>query len=111
MNKNIITVKTVISTSLFLGGMVFTTPTLGAEIDDYSSSSSLQQTFGKPAEEQNNIVLPSISIDCNADTKITPAELSDADILVSFAKSILDETKSLDADISKLVDENFWDLV
>ena len=110
MNKNIITVKTVISTSLFLGGMVFTTPTLGAEIDDYSSS-SLQQTFGKPAEEQNNIVLPSISIDCNADTKITPAELSDADILVSFAKSILDGTKSLDADISKLVDENFWDLV
>ena len=110
MDKNIITLKAVISTSLFLGGMVFTTPTLGAEIDDCSSS-SLQQTFGKPAEEQNNIVLPSISIDCNADTKITPAELSDADILVSFAKSILDETKSLDADISKLVDENFWDLV
>lgn len=109
MNKNIITVKTVISTSLFLGEMVFTTPTLGAEIDDYSSS--LQQTFGKPAEEQNNIVLPSISIDCNADTKITPAEQSDADIMVSFAKSILDGTKSLDADISKLVDENFWDLV
>ena len=109
MNKNIITVKTVISTSLFLGGMVFTTPTLGAEIDDYSSS--LQQTFGKPAEEQNNIVLPSISIDCNVDTKITPAEQSDAEIMVSFAKSILDGTKSLDADISKLVDENFWDLV
>ena len=105
---NIITLKAVISTSLFLGGMVFTTPTLGAEIDDYSS---LQQTSGKPAEEQNNIVLPSISIDCNADTKITPVEQSDADILVSFAKSILDGTKSLDADISKLVDENFWDLV
>lgn len=43
--------------------------------------------------------------------KITPVEQSDADILVSFAKSILDGTKSLDADISKLVDENFWDLV
>ena len=109
MDKNIITLKAVISTSLFLGGMVFTTPTLGAEIDDYSSS--LQHTFGKPAEEQNNIVLPSISIDCNADTKITPAEMNDADVLVSFAKSILDGTKSLDADISKLVDENFWDLV
>lgn len=53
MDKNIITLKAVISTSLFLGGMVFTTPTLGAEIDDYSS---LQQTSGKPAEEQNNIV-------------------------------------------------------
>lgn len=108
MNKNIITVKTVIRTGLFLGGMVFTTPTLGAEIDDYSS---LQQISGKPAEEQNNIVLPSISIDCNANTKITPAEMNDADVLVSFAKSILDGTKSLDADISKLVDENFWDLV
>ena len=108
MDKNIITLKAVISTSLFLGGMVFTTPTLGAEIDDYSS---LQQTSGKPAEEQNNIVLPSISIDCNADTKITPAELSDADILVSFAKSILDVSISLDADISNLVDEYFWDLV
>ena len=46
MDKNIITLKAVISTSLFLGGMVFTTPTLGAEIDDYSS---LQQTSGKPA--------------------------------------------------------------
>lgn len=108
MNKNIITVKTVIRTGLFLGGMVFTTPTLGAEIDDYSS---LQQISGKPAEEQNNIVLPSISIDCNANTKITPAEMNDVDVLVSFAKSILDGTKSLDADISKLVDENFWDLV
>lgn len=108
MNKNIITVKTVIRTGLFLGGMVFTTPTLGAEIDDYSS---LQQISGKPAEEQNNIVLPSISIDCNANTKITPAEMNNADVLVSFAKSILDGTKSLDADISKLVDENFWNLV
>ena len=108
MNKNIITVKTVISTGLFLGGMVFTTPTLGAEIDDYSS---LQQISGKPAEEQNNIVLPSISIDCNANTKITPAEMNDADVLVIFAKSILYGKKSLDADISKLVDENFWDLI
>ena len=108
MDKNIITLKAAIGTSLFLGGMVFTTPTLGAEIDDYSS---LQQISGKPAEEQNNIVLPSISIDCNANTKITPAEMNDADVLVSFAKSILDGIKCLDADISKLVDENFWDLV
>ena len=108
MNKNIITLKAAIGTSLFLGGMVFTTPTLGAEIDDYSS---LQQISGKPAEEQNHIVLPSISIDCNANTKITPAEMNDADVFVSFAKSILDGTKSLDADISKLVDENFWDLI
>ena len=108
MDKNIITLKAVISTSLFLGGMVFTTPSRGAEIDD---DSSLQQASGKPAEVQNNIVLPSISIDCNANTKITPAEMNDADVLVSFAKSILDGTKSLDADISKLVDENFWDLV
>lgn len=108
MDKNIITLKSVISTSLFLGGMVFTTPTLGAEIDDYSS---LQQTSGKPAKVSNSIDLPSFSIDCNADTQITPAEQSDADVLVSFAKSILDGTKSLDADISKLVDENFWDLV
>ena len=38
-------------------------------------------------------------------------EQSDADILVNFAKSILDGTRSLDDDISKLVDENFWDLV
>lgn len=108
MDKNIITLKAVISTSLFLGGMVFTTPTLGAEIDDYSS---LYQTSGKPAEEHNNIIIPSISIDCNADTKITPTERSDADVLISFAKSILDGTKSLDDDISKLIDENFWDLV
>lgn len=38
-------------------------------------------------------------------------EQSDADILVNFAKSILDGTRSLDDDISKLVDENLWDLV
>lgn len=42
---------------------------------------------------------------------ITPVEQCDADILANFAKSILDGTKSLDDDISKLVDENFWDLV
>ena len=42
---------------------------------------------------------------------ITPVEQCDVDILANFAKSILDGTKSLDDDIPKLVDENFWDLV
>ena len=34
----------------------------------------------------------------------------DMDSLDRFVKSILDGTKSLDVDISKLVDEKFWDL-
>ena len=40
MDMNVITVKTALSTSLFLGGVMFSTSTLGAEIDDYSSSVS-----------------------------------------------------------------------
>ena len=60
MNKNIITVRRTIGTGLFLGGMVFATPAIGADIDDYSS---LQDTSGTLAEVQDNITLPSISFD------------------------------------------------
>ena len=108
MNKNIITVRRAIGTGLFLGGMVFATPAIGADIDDYSS---LQEASDASAEVQAPSTFPSISFDCNADIEITSVEQSDADILVNFVKSILDGTKSLDDDISKLVDENFWELV
>ena len=35
----------------------------------------------------------------------------DSEILDKFARSLLKETKSLDSDISQLVDKHFWDLV
>lgn len=39
------------------------------------------------------------------------ADGGDRDVLGNFVSSILRNTKSLDSDISKLVDDNFWDLV
>lgn len=36
---------------------------------------------------------------------------NDTDVLNEFISSIITETKPLDADISKFVDDNFWDLV
>lgn len=36
---------------------------------------------------------------------------NDLEVLEKFAHSILKDMKSLESDISQLVDEHFWDLV
>lgn len=105
---NIITVKTALSTSLFLGGAVLSTPTLGAEIDDYTSSASSSSLV---AHVEDSIVQPMVSFDCNFQTEISFKKQDDAEILGNFADSMLKGMKNLDADISKWVDDNFWDLI
>ena len=45
------------------------------------------------------------------DTEISIARQSDAAVLNNFAELMLKGMKSLDSDISKLVDDNFWDLI
>lgn len=108
MDMNIITVKTALSTSLFLGGAVLSTPTLGAEIDDYTSSVSSSSLV---AHVEDSIVQPMVSFDCNFQTEISFKKQDDAEILGNFADSMLKGMKNLDADISKWVDDNFWDLI
>lgn len=107
MNKNIITVKNVLSTGLFFGGVVLSTPAVGADIECYTSTILPDYVSFKG----NGIVRPYISFDCNAETKITLITQNDAGILNDFADSLLKGMKTLDADISEWVDENFWDLV
>lgn len=109
MNTNIITVKTALSTGLFLSGVVFITPASGAEIDNYTSS--LQTPWNVPPHSEDTIVQPAVSFDCNAETVISMRTKKDAEILNNFAGTLLKGMKSLDADISRWVDENFWDLV
>lgn len=107
MNKNVITVKNILSTGLFLGGVVLSTPAVGADIECYTSSI----LPGCVSYKGDGIVQPYISFDCNAETKITLITQNDAGILNDFAHSLLNGMKTLDADISEWVDENFWDLV
>ena len=108
MNTNVITVKTALSTGLFLGGMVLSTPSIGAEIDDYISSvqpSHMAHVDGSIVQQ------PTFSFDCNVETVISEKQNDDAEILSEFADSMLKGMKNLDSDISKWVDDNFWDLV
>lgn len=109
MDMNVITVKTALSTSLFLGGVMFSTSTLGAEIDDYSSSVSSSPLVANV--EDSLSPQPTVFFDCNVQTEISLKKQDDAEILSNFASSMLTEMKNLDADLSKWVDDNFWDLV
>lgn len=49
--------------------------------------------------------------ECNTETKISDITQNDAEILNDFAGSLLKGMKNLDYDISRWVDNNFWDLV
>lgn len=109
MNKNIITFKSALSTGLFLGGVVMSTPTIGAEIDNYVSPLSLSPL--DVSQIDDSLAMPIVSFDCNAETEISIKKRDDMEILSAFANSILNGMKSLDADISQWVDDNFWDLV
>lgn len=108
MNKNVITVKTALSTGLFLGGMVLSTPSVGAEIDDYVYSA--QPSSHVSHVDGSIIQQPTVSFDCNVETVISEKK-DDAEILSDFANSMLDGLKNLDSDIAKWVDDNFWDLI
>ncbi len=108
MNSNVITVKTALSTGVLLGGMMLSTPTMGAEIDYYTSS---WEGVSHESKQDIGIAQPSISFDCNAETKISMVSRDESEILNRFADSMLNGMKSMDADISEWVDEHFWDLV
>jgi hypothetical protein len=57
-----------------------------------------------------------IALASNNDTfihekKAAYTEEGDQDLLGNFVSSILKDTKSMDSDFSKFVDDNFWDLI
>lgn len=49
--------------------------------------------------------------ECNTETKNSNITQNDAEILNDFVGSLLKGMKNLDCDISRWVDNNFWDLV
>ena len=49
--------------------------------------------------------------ECNTETRISDITQNDAEILKEVAGSLLKGMKNLDGDISRWVDNNFWDLV
>lgn len=54
---------------------------------------------------------PNIKLAEKEDSSNAIVEGGDIDILGNFVSSILRNTKTLDSDFSKVVDENFWDLI
>lgn len=108
MNRNVITVKTALSTGVLLGGMIIATPSMGAEIDYYNS---FWEVGIRESKQNMEIAQPTISFDCNVDTKISMISHDESEILNHFAGSMLNGLKNMDADISEWVDEHFWDLV
>ena len=108
MSKNVITVRTALSTGVLLGGFMFSTPTMSTELDYYTT---VAEHTSHEVKIDDEIVQPELSFDCNAETKISMIHYDESEVLIRFANSMLKDMKPLDADISQWVDDNFWDLV
>ena len=59
----------------------------------------------------NKMAIKNFLNECNTETKISNITQNDTEILNDFAGSLLKGMKNLDYDISRWVDDNFWDLV
>lgn len=79
--------------------------TISNEIDYYADSLPV----GKGRYTKQTSVLPGFNSNITDITLTT--NIDENDVLSSFVNSILSNCKSLDSDISKLIDDNFWDLV
>lgn len=107
MNANIINIHSI--ACIFMSGAFVTA---GAQLNDYTDP--IEYNVGDFAFEGP---LDSLGINSsyNEMTAFTALkenpEKSDKELLNDFVSSILDECKSLDPEFSKLIDDNFWDLI
>lgn len=82
------------------------TPTVS--IDSYS-----EETHNEEVQNKTLFTYPEITAFSDLST-ITSASLQydeEIDIVLAFAESIISDCKELDGEFSKLIDDNFWDLV
>lgn len=105
MEKNYIKVESLLVGGLMLG---FSTVVFCENIDYYTSS--LINNVKSPHSEVGMSV-PKISFNSNTENEISMMEDFDKNLLEKFVSSILTEVKSLDGEISQMVDKNFWDLI
>lgn len=93
--------------SMLVSGLLVTSYTQVYDYNDYSDS---QENCYSP--EDNFSVLKADSLFNKIDFfSSTSVVISDEQILKEFISSLLPECKSLEPEFSKLIDDNFWDLI
>ena len=106
MNKNFITTGSMTLGVLIAGGSLMIS---GSSIDSYSDTLYSKKCDFAKSRDKNPV---KISIDsyCNDITSLS-ALAEDSEVLHDFVESIIVNCKPLSADISKLIDDNFGDLL
>ena len=93
--------------SMLVGGLLVTSYT---QFNDYSDFSNLQENCYSP---DDSFSIPKSDSQFNEIHFFTSTSVvvSDEQILKEFIGAILPECKSLEPEFSKLIDDNFWDLI
>lgn len=93
--------------SMLVGGLLVTSYTQLYDYNDYFDS---QEDCYSPDDNFSVLKAESIlnKIDFFSSTSVV---ISDEQILKEFIGAILPECKSLEPEFSKLIDDNFWDLI
>lgn len=90
-----------------MGGLLVTSYT---QLNDYSDFSDSQENCYSP---DDNFFIPKSDSLFNEIHFFTSTNvvISDEQILKEFIGAILPECKSMEPEFSKLIDDNFWDLI
>lgn len=93
--------------SMLVGGLLVTSYT---QVYDYNDFSDSKKSCYSPDDKFSVLKAESIfnKIDFFSSTSVV---VSDEQILKEFIGAILPECKSLEPEFSKLIDDNFWDLI
>jgi len=89
---------TVTTTAALVGGYFASTVTPSLNVEDYNLASQLPQNFGSALTSYNSI----------SDFSEISRQI---ETIHKFASNILENIEDLDADYSKAIDENYWDLI
>lgn len=109
MNKNFITTRSITLGVLIAGGTIMIN---SSSIDSYSDT--LYPRYSKKCDPTRNTDKFPVKLSLESYfNDITPlsALAEDSEVLYDFAQSMIANSKPLPADISKLIDDNFWDLL
>lgn len=106
MNKNFITTRSITLGVLIAGGTFMIN---SSAIDSYSDTLYSKKCDFAKKRDKNPVKL-SFESYCNDITPLSTL-VEDSEVLHDFVESIIVNSKPLPADISKLIDDNFWDLL
>lgn len=92
---------------MLVGGLLVTSYT---QVYDYNDYSNCQENCYSPDDNFSVLKADSLfnKIDFFSSTSVV---ISDEQILQEFIGALLPECKSLEPEFSKLIDDNFWDLI